>query len=254
MELHLITFLIVCPLVFLAGFVDSIGGGGGLVSLPAYLFAGLPVHNAIATNKLSSTFGTLIAACRYCRKITFDWRLTVPMVILSLAGSVIGARLSLVVSENILKAVLLMVLPVTAFFVLRKNALLEGKEGSIPRKRMMAISWTAALVIGCYDGFYGPGTGTFLMLIFMGIAKMKTMEAAANTKIINLSSNIAALLTYVLEGQVMIPLGLSAALFSIAGNYIGAGMVLKNGTKVVRPIVIIVLILLFAKVIGIDVR
>ena len=251
MELEITTFLIVCPMVFLAGLVDSIGGGGGLISLPAYLFAGLPVHNAIATNKLSSSIGTVIATIRYCKNTVVRWKQTIPMAILALFGSFIGSRLSLVVSEEILKMLLIVLLPIVAFLVLRKNMFLEKHQTGVSDRRTQVICIGASFVIGCYAGFYGPGTGTFLMIIFIGAAHMKTMDAASNTKILNLTSNITALLSFLHAGQVIIPLGLAAAAFSIAGNYLGATMVMKNGMKVIRPIILIVLILLFAKVIGV---
>ena len=142
---------------------------------------------------------------------------------------------------------MIVVLPVVAFFVLRKNSLVSEKTKRLDEKKEMAVSWISAFLIGIYDGFYGPGTGTFLILIFMGLAHMTSMEAAAYTKIVNLSSNIASLVTFLVSGQV--PLGLAAAVFSIAGHYTGAGMVLKNGTKIIRPIILVVLALLFIKIV-----
>ena len=249
MELKLATFLTVCPLVFLAGFVDAIGGGGGLISLPAYLLAGVPTHFALATNKLSSASGTLISTIRICRSIRIRWKLALPAVVCALVGSYIGTNLSLLTDERILQYILMIVLPVAAFFVLRKNSLVSEKPKRLDEKKEMAISWISAFLIGIYDGFYGPGTGTFLILIFMGLAHMTSLEAAAYTKIINLSSNISSLLTFLLSGQVVLPLGFAAAVFSIAGHYTGAGMVLKNGTKIIRPIILAVLVLLFIKII-----
>ena len=249
MELKLATFLIVCPMVFLAGFVDAIGGGGGLISLPSYLLAGVPVHFALATNKMSSASGTLISTVRICRSIKIRWKLAIPAVACALAGSYIGTRLSLLTDEKILRYVLIVVLPVVAFFVLRKNSLVSEKAKRLDEKKEMAVSWISAFLIGIYDGFYGPGTGTFLILIFMGLAHMTSMEAAAYTKIVNLSSNIASLVTFLVSGQVILPLGLAAAVFSIAGHYTGAGMVLKNGTKIIRPIILVVLALLFIKIV-----
>ena len=111
MELKLATFLLVCPLVFLAGLVDAIGGGGGLISLPAYLLAGVPVHFALATNKMSSASGTLISTVRICRSIKIRWKLAIPAVACALAGSYIGTRLSLLTDEKILRYVLIVVLP-----------------------------------------------------------------------------------------------------------------------------------------------
>ena len=245
----MIQFLIVCPMVFLAGFVDAIAGGGGLISLPAYLLAGVPMHQAIATNKLSSATGTTISTIRYCRNTKVDWSIAGSAIVLSLIGSSIGAKLTMMMPESVLKVVLLVVLPVTAVFVFRKNALVEKQSGSVSHRRMLLITWIAALAIGCYDGFYGPGTGTFLLLVMVGLAKMDMMQAAANTKLINLASNISALAAFLIGGKVVLTLGLAASVFSIAGHYTGSSMVMKNGTKIVKPIILVVLVLLFLKVI-----
>ena len=114
-------YWIVCPLLFLTGFVDAIGGGGGLISLPAYLFAGLPIHSAIATNKLSSACGTSLTTIRFIRNGLVSVRLAVPSVIAAMIGSFCGARLSLMVQEDVMRQVLLIVLPVAAFFVLNPH-------------------------------------------------------------------------------------------------------------------------------------
>ena len=249
MELHMTTFLIVCPLVFLAGFVDAIGGGGGLISLPAYYLAGVPIHHAIATNKLSSATGTLISTIRIGKSVKICWKLISPAVVMALIGSYLGTRLSILTDEKILRQVLLIVLPVVAFFVLRKNSLISEKTERLEPKKEQLIVWTSALIIGTYDGFYGPGTGTFLLIMFMGLAHLTSMESAAYTKILNLSSNVCSMVTFLLGGHILLLLGLTASVFSIAGHYAGAGMVLKNGTKVIRPIILVVLALLFIKII-----
>lgn len=248
MESGLHTFLIVCPLVFLAGFVDAIGGGGGLISLPAYYLAGVPIHNALATNKLSSASGTLVSTVRICKNAPIRWRLALPAIAFALTGSAIGTNLTLMTDERVLKYVLLFVLPVTAFFVLRRNSLVSEKAERLSPRKEALITWISAFLIGGYDGFYGPGTGTFLIIVLIGFAHMSSMEAAACTKLMNLSSNAASLATFLLNGQVMLALGLTAAIFSIAGHYAGAGMVLKNGTKIIRPIILVVLAMLFVKV------
>lgn len=246
MELTLETFLIICPLVFLAGLIDSIAGGGGLISLPAYLMAGLSPHNAIATNKLSSALGSTVATVRYIKNKCVNVKLIAPTVILALIGSAIGAQLVLRIDEKYVKYLLIIVLPIIAILVLRKKEVIDVTE-EIPFKRQLMIASIAAFVIGVYDGFYGPGTGTFLILILTGGAKMNVRIASGNTKCINLASNYAALVTFLLRGKVVIILGLTAALFGIVGNYVGAGMVVKNGTKIVKPIILVVMILLFIK-------
>lgn len=155
--------MIVCPLVFLAGFVDAIAGGGGLISLPAYMFAGVPVHNAIATNKLSSCTGTVVSTWRLIKNKRVDWYFVPGTVVCALAGSVIGANLALIISDEILKTVLVVLLPIVAFCVLRdKNLEVIIPEGMTRRKQYI-IAAACSLGIGIYDGFYGPGTGTFLI-------------------------------------------------------------------------------------------
>lgn len=245
----MLPFLIVCPLVFLAGFVDSIAGGGGLISLPAYMIAGLPSHTAIATNKLSSTMGTTAATLRFLKHGYIPVRLSLCGAVMALAGSALGASLSLMVSDWVLKRMLLLVLPVVAFYVLRSKKL-DHPEGERTKKQLVLIVMAAAFVIGIYDGFYGPGTGTFLLIIFTGLGKMDIKSASGVTKVINLSSNVSALVTFILKGQVYWTLGLAAALCSVLGNYLGSGLVTQKGQAVVRPIIITVLVILFVKIIA----
>ena len=248
MELTISTFLIVCPLVFLAGFVDSVAGGGGLISLPAYILAGVPIHGAVATNKLSSATGTLISTVRLCKNRFVDWGLALPCISMALLGSFFGAHVALLASDRILKIVLLPVLVIVAFYVLRKKSL-DGNDTEIPRKKQWLMCGICSLVVGCYDGFYGPGTGTFLLLLYTGMGKMSVAKASGTMKIANLSSNMAALVVFLVNGAVLLPLGLAASVFSIAGHYLGAGMVMKNGSAIVRPIILVVLALLFIKII-----
>jgi uncharacterized membrane protein YfcA len=250
MEVTLKMFLIVCPLVFLGGLVDSIAGGGGLISLPAYLLAGLPPHFAIGTNKLSSAFGTAVSAVRFCRNKYVDWKTAIPSVFLALIGSALGANLALLLEEKVMKYVLVVILPIVAFYVLRSRRIkAKTSEDEVPRRKVYLIVCLASLLVGAYDGFYGPGTGTFLILIYTGFAGMDIKIASGNTKLVNLASNIAALVTFLMNGKIIFLLGITAAFFGIAGNYIGSGLVMKNGQKIIRPIIMIVLTLLFVKVI-----
>ena len=249
MEITFRTFLIVCPLIFLAGFVDSIAGGGGLISLPAYLLAGVPMHNAIATNKLSSATGTLISTIRLCKNKFVDWGLAVPCISMALLGSYMGANIALHTSDKLLKGLLLPVLPVVAFYVLKKKNLDGNEKIPMDRKKQWLICAVSSLVVGCYDGFYGPGTGTFLLLLYTGLGKMSVSKASGNMKLGNLSSNVAALAVYLCSGKRIILLGLAASCFSIAGHYVGSGMVMKNGSRIVRPIILVVISLLFIKII-----
>lgn len=248
MEVELWQFFVVCPLVFIAGFVDAVAGGGGLISLPSYMIAGLPVHFSIATNKLSSSMGTTIATARYAKKGYIPWKQAVFCVACAFAGSACGAKLALLVSDLYFKIIMLVILPLTAYYVTRKKTFSDDKE-SLSFAKTTLISMGVSLVIGAYDGFYGPGTGTFLILLLTSFANMKLSEANGIAKAINLSTNIAALTVFLLNGKVIVVLGLVAGLFSIAGNYLGTKCFDKNGAKIVKPIMIIVLAIFFIKVV-----
>ena len=227
--------LLICGGVFLAGFMDAIAGGGGIISVPIYLmaFSGLPAFST----------------ARFIHQGYVHWRLFLPAAGLAGAGSVCGTQLQLHTPDVVLKYLLLAVLPVVAFFTLRTKTWPE-EPAPIPPRRQAAIVWAAALLIGTYDGYYGPGTGTFLMLVFIHLGKMDTRHAAGGVKVINLASNIGGVCSALMAGTVVLGVGLAAALASILGHYLGAGLAIRNGSKIVRPAVVVVLLLLLVKVIS----
>ncbi len=246
------TFLIVCPMLFLAGLVDAIGGGGGLISLPAYLLAGLPAHQAIATNKLSSTCGTALATVRFIRMDLVNWRLALPTLVCGMLGSSIGANASMAVDEKLMERILFFVLPITAFIVLNPRIFRDNDAKDILlNSRTWITALLSSLVIGLYDGFYGPGTGTFLIIAFTVLAGMNMRSANAHAKVINLTTNVTSLAIFLINGQALIPLGIAAAACNMAGNYLGAGLALSRGSRITRPVIILVLALLFLKVLGV---
>ncbi len=233
--------------VFCASFVDAIGGGGGIISVPVYLLAGLPAHFALGTNKLSSCIGTAASAFRFVKNRCVDWALAVPSIVLALVGSHFGTRLQLMLEERYLKYLLLVVLPLVAVVLMRQKTFPEQRQ-EISASLQKSIVWGFSLLIGIYDGFYGPGTGTFLVLVYCNLAKMDIRTASGNVKLVNLASNLGSLFTSLMAGKVLVPIGLIAAVFSIAGHYIGAGLTIKNGSKIVRPVMLLVLGLLASKV------
>lgn len=235
--------------VFLGSFMDAIAGGGGIITVPTYLLAGLPAHLALGTNKLSAGLGTVASTARFIKSGYVNWKLAAPAVVLALIGSHFGTKLQLMIDEKYLQYLLLLVLPAVAFIVLRRRELPE-KAGAVEPKRQMVIVCAASLIVGAYDGFYGPGTGTFLLLIFCNLAGMDVRTAGGNVKLVNFASNIGAMVTSLVSGQVFVKLGLIAAAAALLGHYIGSGLAIKNGSKVVRPTVIVVLVLLAIKVIS----
>lgn len=246
MSLGLTAYFIVCPLIFLSGVVDAIGGGGGIISLPAYLLAGLPPQLAIGSNKLSSSVGTAVSTAMFVRRGFVEWKTALSFVVSALIGAAIGARITLLVPDRILEYGLLVVLPVVALAIFKKkDAALTEVETTPPR---FLLATFFAFAIGLYDGFYGPGTGTFLILALSGAAGYALNHAVGYTKVINLSSNVSSLVVFLFNGKVYIPLAGAAVIFSIAGQYVGARLVLKDGQKIVRPVIVAVLALLFFKV------
>ena len=245
--------VVLCPLVFFAGFVDSIAGGGGIISLPAYYIIGLTPHMAIGTNKFSASFGTAVSTYRFFKNGSVNVPVACVSVAAALVGSWCGSNLALIFSERALQYVMIIILPVLALLILCKKGFIR-EEGKPQRslKKTLLLSVVFAFFIGGYDGFFGPGTGTFLILVFNTIIGFDMLTSSGNAKVVNLSSNLAALAVFLWNGQVMVLLGIPAAVCSIAGSYIGSGLALKRGVKVIKPIFICVLVILLVKV-GLDV-
>ena len=240
------TLLVVCPLVFLGGFVDAVGGGGALIGVPAYLLAGIPPHMAIGTNKLSSCMGKAASIFKLARSGFVDWKLAPLPVLVSFVGSYAGASIALNLPPEVFEIILLVLLPIVAAIVLRKRKH-DSEHIDMPYAKRVGILSSCAFVCNAYDGFYGPGSGTFLLVSFSTLGGLDVREASGQTKVVNIAGAGAALVTFALAGQVDWHLGLIAGLFGIAGHYLGATLVVKNGTAIVRPIILVVLLALFAK-------
>jgi hypothetical protein len=249
---HLIslqTFSIVLPFIFLAGLVDSIAGGGGLLSLPAYLAAGLPPHYALGNNKFSSCFGTFFATLRYWRRGLVDAPVALTSAGAALVGSFAGTKAVLAVKPDFLNVLLVVLIPVIAAVTLwNRNFGQESRHEEIRPRKRCALGALAGGIIGFYDGFFGPGTGSFLIFFYTVGLKYDLVRANANTKVVNLASNIAALAAFLLHGKVLFAIGIPAAVAGIAGNLLGARLVLAKGARLIRPIFLLGLTLLFIKI------
>ena len=230
----------------LAGFVDAIAGGGGLISLPAFFMAGLPAHTAIATNKMSACMGTALATGRFIKQGFVNWKIALPCAALALIGSALGAKLALAISDEALRWIMLIVVPITAAYVMRPKSMQPGNH-SLPLKRAVAIAAVIAFGIGIYDGFYGPGTGTFLMLAFTSVVGLAVNEANGATKIVNLTTNVSALVVFLMHGQVWLLLGIVGGLFNMIGAWLGVNLFNGKGLKAVKPVMLVVLTIFFLK-------
>ena len=247
MRLTVWTFVIVCPLVFLAGFVDSVAGGRGVISLPAYLLAGLPVKLAAGTNKLANGCGTALASFKYARSGNVDWRAAIPAGIFSLIGSAIGTSLAVYMPDRVLEIIILSALPLVAVMLFFSKDF--GMEEKPPKSNVktLLLSSVIGLVIGCYDGLVGPGTGTFLALAFSMVLGYTLLRSSGCAKIANLASNIASLTVYLIHGDVLFAVGIPAIACSMLGNWLGSRFAIKGGSKKIRIVMFVVLALLFLK-------
>jgi len=251
-----ITLLILCPLIFLASFIDSIAGGGGLISLPAYVFAGLPVHTAYGSNKFSSCFGTLTAMVNYIRSGCVDYKSAISGGLGALLGSWIGTSLALSLSPVVLQICLMVILPLAGIFIFssqtmrRKNPEPSAADNSKPMtlKKQVTLSLLIGLVFGCYDGFFGPGTGMFMTLALSALIRLELIKAVGTTKILNFSSNMASVLTWFLNGKILFPIAIPCMICSVAGGFLGSRMAIKIGQKFIRPVLAFVALLLFVKI------
>ena len=237
---------IVCPLALLAGFIDAIAGGGGMISLPAYYLAGLPPALAAGTNKLSAMMGTSLATATYARAGKVEMRVGLPAAAGALVCSALGALAMVGLPAATVHWLVLGCIPVAAVFTLRKR-----KIAAEPRARSPRAVFLWSLGIGCaigfYDGLVGPGTGTFLILLFLQIFAMEEVRASGTAKLVNLASNAAALASLIVTGDVLFLLGIPAGLCSMLGAALGSRLTIRKGGAVVRGMMLAVLGLLLAK-------
>lgn len=250
MPLYLKQLLIVCPLVFLGSFVDSIAGGGGVITLPAYLLAGLPIHTAAGTNKVVACSGSLTASYKYIRSGNVMVRIALLSAIGAMISAMIGTQLALFIPEATLELIMMIALPLVALFLTFKRDLgmhPNPRKLSKPMESVTALG--IGLVIGCYDGLIGPGTGTFMILCFSCFLGLDLLVSGGCAKVSNMASNLASATVYLFNGKAAYALLIPAAICSILGGLFGAQFAIKGGSKRIRQVMFVVLGLLFAKMI-----
>ena len=237
-------FVILFFVAFFASLIDSIAGGGGLLTTPSMLLLGIPPLNVLATNKFQSCFGTFTSTFNYYRNGLLTEKKRVLYFVLSFVGSSVGTLLVSRISNETLESVIpILLIGAAIFFITNK-----GPTGVKQNNKLLIIFNLLVFAIGFYDGFFGPGTGSFFVLSFIIIKGVNIMEATAVTKLLNFSSNFAAFLIFAYQGYVIWILGLVMAVAQIAGAYTGSKFAIKNGEKVVRPVLVIVSLLLSARI------
>ena len=248
MNVNIWTFAIVCPLIFLAGFVDSIAGGGGVISLPAYLIAGVPIKLAAGTNKFANGCGTALASYKYVKSGNINWRCALPAAVGSLVGSAAGSSLAVYMRAELLQMVVLTALPLVALILVFFRDF--GKEEKPPKSpgETIALSGAIGTAIGLYDGLIGPGTGTFLTIAFSAVLGYTLLKSSGCAKIANLASNVASMVVFFCHGDILFSVGIPAMACSMLGNYMGSRFAIRGGSSKIRRVMFLVLGLLFVKV------
>lgn len=222
---------------FLAGFVDSIAGGGGLISVPALLLAGASPIEALATNKLQGTFGAATAAVTYARAGHVDLRGQLGMAVISAVGGALGALVAHLIPVGVLRVVMPVVLVGVALFFALKPGLTDADR--VERLRPGVFSVTAVPLIAAYDGFFGPGTGSFFMLAFVMLAGYGVLKATAHTKLLNFASNIGSLAVFIPSGAMWWAVGLGMAAAQVAGAALGARLAMRVGARLIKPLLVV---------------
>jgi uncharacterized membrane protein YfcA len=237
------------PLLFgtgvVAGFVDAIAGGGGLITLPVLLSFGLDPQHALGTNKLQATFGSSSASWHYAQAGALDFKDCLRGFILSLVGAALGALAVQAVDPSFLKRAIPVLLIGVAVYTMLKPKL--GAEDLHPRMRRAAFDVSFGLVLGFYDGFFGPGAGTFWTMAFMLGLGFNMTRATGYAKAMNFASNVSSLVFFLLGRNVVFAAGLTMGLGQLVGAKIGANMVIRGGTKFIRPVFISVVVALTMK-------
>lgn len=240
---------IICILGFFAAAVDAIAGGGGLISLPALLIVGVPPHLALGTNKFAASMASLNSSITFARSGKVYFPLVKWQIPFTLSGAFFGAWAVLSISSVFLsKAVLVLILLVGIYTMIHKTLGMENKFKGLDSNNIV-LGCLFALALGFYDGFFGPGTGSFLIFSFITLYGFDFVVASANAKVLNFSSNFASLLLFAWHGKILLSYGIPMAIFMILGSYIGTRLAIQHGAELVKPIFITMSILVAVKLI-----
>lgn len=236
-DLSLDLVLMLVGAAFAAGFVDAIAGGGGLITVPALLLAGLPPAQALATNKVQGVFGAATAAISYARRGLVDPRLQLPEAAVAFVAGLCGAALvSWIPTQALRYGLPLVLIGIAVFFALK-----PGLDDTDRIRRITPLAFTASVVpvVAFYDGLVGPGTGSFFMLGFVMLAGYGILKATAHTKLLNFASNLGGLVAFAAVGKPLWLLGAAMAVAQIAGAMLGARLAMRIGARVIKPLLVV---------------
>ena len=248
------TILSLAILAFIAGFIDAVVGGGGLIQIPALLvfFPNAPVPTLFGTNKIAALSGTSIAAFQYSRRIKFDFKLLALISFCAFVASYLGAKTVSYINSATLKPLVLFILIAIAIYTFLKKDLGSLKTKQLSHQKQLIYAAITGLLVGFYDGFFGPGTGSFFVLAFVVILGFEFVEASAYSKVVNCMTNISALIVFIRQGNFMLEIAILMAVFNVLGSIIGSKMAIKRGNGFIRVFFLIIVAVMIVKY-GIDV-
>jgi uncharacterized membrane protein YfcA len=238
-------FLAILSLIFfsfVAGFIDSVVGGGGLIQIPALLttLPNVALPTIFGTNKIAALTGTSLSAVHYSKRIKFNYKLLVTIALFAGIFSYLGAKAVSFINANTLKPLVLVILVIIAIYTFLKKNLGHTQTKTLPLQKQLFLGSIIGSIVGFYDGFFGPGTGSFFVLGFVVILGFEFVQASAYSKVINCMTNIAALFVFIKDGNYILELAIIMAIFNIAGNYLGTKLALKNGNSFVRTFFLLI--------------
>lgn len=238
-----ITIFLLCLAAFSAGFIDAIVGGGGLIQMPAglILLPDLPVSKVIGSLKVPAFSGTSVATFQYLKKVRLDMKLALLMMSIALVSAYLGSELLTHVSNAFMKPLLLAILVALAVYTYVKKDLGQYKPVTISKKKQYRVAVLISLITGFYDGFIGPGTGSFLIIAFITLMGFDFLHASANAKLVNLSTNLGSITLFILKGQIIWAVALPMAASNALGGWLGAKLAISKGNDFIRIFFLIVI-------------
>lgn len=233
---------------FVAGYIDSIAGGGGMIQVPVLLYSGIPPIFVLATNKIASLFGTLMATIKYFLSKKISFRIVAIGLIPCLLASYIGSKLVMYIPDYVIKWAILIAIPIALFFLLKKSKSIAEENTKLTNKNIIL----ATAPIGFYDGILGPGTGTYLTISMKKFLHLDYIVATASTKPLNLATNVGSAIAFMMAGKVLWMIAIPMAIANMLGSYIGSHFAIKGGEVFIKRVLIFVLIfMLIANIIKI---
>lgn len=245
---YITKLMIIIPVFFVAGVIDSIGGGGGLIALPTYLMIGLPIRTAYGCNKLQAGLGNLVSAIKYFKNNMVDLKIALISAITAMTGAYVGTKIIFLLPEETIQRAITVALPAIAVvMVLRKtdarNVIMKSE---ISRKTILQ-ALLVGLIMGFYNSLFGPGVGTIAIIGFTMIMHYDARVASGNGKVLIVLTNAIALVSYIKTGNVAYEIAAPAAISAILGNLVGVNLAIKKGEKIIKPVMLVIVILTVIK-------